>query len=456
MSRNGTLRRWIVLAVAPWLALAAPANAQVPGTDSAAAIRPAGDSAARTQHDRPAGIEAADSATSARLTEELRRILAPTVPAQTTHGISLPETAPASAPAASVWTSPAGADTVRHNGGARGPAGKPAPATTPPAPVMPAAVAAAVATAAGSDGKPGTAAPASNSPAATAAAPSASAAAAASTPTLGTPTTAPPTATPASAEPVVLGRPVAGFAPDVTRVEAGAGFIHAQLASQRVQLARKVADVPLRDAFLKAGLPYPPTRIYLRAFKREHELEVWAQRPDSSYALVKTLPICSLGGSGLGPKLHRGDEQVPEGFYHVVDFNPESDYYLSLRLDYPNAADRLRAGADANLGNDIYLHGGCRSAGCLPLTNGGIEQLYWLALQVRAGGQRHIPIDIFPARLDSARWAQLTQAFASRPDLLRFWSDLKEGYDAFERQHRLPDVAIDGSGRYRIALVTPH
>ena len=227
--------------------------------------------------------------------------------------------------------------------------------------------------------------------------------------------------------------------------------MRAQLASTRVIRARGMADAALRSAFQQAGVPYPGAAVYLRAFKREHELEVWGRKGDGSYALVKTLSICSLGGSGLGPKLHRGDEQVPEGFYHVVEFNPTSEYHLSLRLDYPNAADRARKGAD-DLGGDIYLHGGCKSAGCLPLTDTGIELVYWLAVQARFAGQQHMPIDIFPARMDASHWAQLSQAFAKKPDLLAFWRDLKAGYDAFEQTHRLPDIAIDASGRYRIAL----
>jgi murein L,D-transpeptidase YafK len=257
----------------------------------------------------------------------------------------------------------------------------------------------------------------------------------------------------------VLGRPIPSPQPDATRVAApnlatALAFVRDQLGSSRVKHAQATADNPLRAAFAKVGVTYPAARVYFRAFKREHQLEAWAIQSDGSFALVKTYSICSLGGSTLGPKLRRGDEQVPEGFYHVVEFNPVSEYHLSLRLDYPNAADLVRAEAQraGNLGGDIYLHGGCKSAGCLPLTDAGIEEIYWLAVQARAAGQREIPIDIFPARLDGTNWTQLAAAFANRKDLLAFWGDLKVGYDAFERTHRLPDVSIDAGGRYRVAL----
>lgn len=330
-------------------------------------------------------------------------------------------------------------------------AGRPvAPATTPAsAAPQPGAATAAAPTSSAPTGAAGTAAAVGGTPAASATTSLA--------PTVGTDAAA----APAAPVPGVLGKPITAFDPDVTRVAAPnvaaalATFVRGQLGSERVKHAQVTADAPLRAAFAKVGLSYPAARVYLRAFKREHELEVWGAQADGSFVLVKTYSICSLGGSTLGPKLRRGDEQVPEGFYHLVEFNPVSEYHLSLRLDYPNAADLVRSEAQraGNLGGDIYLHGGCKSAGCLPLTDAGIEEIYWLAVQARAGGEKEIPIDIFPARLDGEHWTQLTSAFAGRKDLLTFWSDLKLGYDAFERTHRLPDVSIDASGRYRVALV---
>lgn len=228
---------------------------------------------------------------------------------------------------------------------------------------------------------------------------------------------------------------------------AASPFLLSQLDFPRVRVARVAADGALRAAFAKAGLPYPASRIFLRAFKRERELEVWAERADHSYALAATYPICTLGGSILGPKRRQGDEQVPEGFYQIVDFNPQSEYHLSLRLDYPNVADRVRL-HDASLGGDIFIHGGCQSAGCLPLTDQVIEQVYWLAAQARAAGERAIPIHIFPARLTDANLTQLRGAFAARPDITAFWQNLKEGFDAFERTHRVPEIGVGSDGRY--------
>ncbi|HEX9107042.1 MAG TPA: L,D-transpeptidase family protein, partial [Longimicrobiales bacterium] len=336
------------------------------------------------------------------------------------------------------------------------------PAAAPPAPpAPPAAVAAASAGPAATSPAAATPALAGTPAAAVTPAPTTSPAPASAPAVASARSPAAPSAAAASAPAAgaLLGRPVPELARDATRVAPAAvasalnDFVRTQLSSSRVEVARAAAEAPLREAFTKAGLAWPAAKVYLRAFKREHQLEVWGERADGSYALVKTYAICSLGGSGLGPKIRRGDEQVPEGFYHVIEFNPSSEYHLSLRLDYPNAADLARAGAAADgLGGDIFLHGGCKSAGCLPLTDAGIEQIYWLAVQARAAGERQIPIDIFPARLDAASWEQLTAAFAGKKALIAFWTELKQGFDTFERTHRLPDVAIDANGRYHVAL----
>ena len=54
----------------------------------------------------------------------------------------------------------------------------------------------------------------------------------------------------------------------------------------------------------------------------------------------------------LGPKLREGDGQIPEGIYGIGYLNPNSSYYLSLKVTYPNASDRARAKKDGrtNLG----------------------------------------------------------------------------------------------------------
>ena len=222
-----------------------------------------------------------------------------------------------------------------------------------------------------------------------------------------------------------------------------------QLRNERVLEARVSARFNIKRLFHERGIRYPAAETYLRIFKRERSLELWV-RPtgEQQFSLLKTYAICALAGE-LGPKTRQGDSQVPEGFYFVDFFNPRSDYYLSLHLDYPNQRDRLTSGAP-DLGGDIFIHGGCNSEGCLAVTDEGIKELYWMAVEARAVGQQRIPVHIFPARLEAVDLQALQTAFSTRPDLPQFWATLKPAYDFFEQTRTLPAVAVDARGTYRI------
>ena len=218
--------------------------------------------------------------------------------------------------------------------------------------------------------------------------------------------------------------------------------------ADRSQQALRRRGAELRWLLAARGLPFPPREIYIRAFKRERVLEVWARESGPRFQQVLSLPFCAASGE-LGPKRRSGDGQVPEGFYHLDRFNPNSSFHLSLGLDYPNAADR-RQGAARDLGGDIFLHGGCASIGCIAVTDAGIEPVYLLAVGARARGQRQIPVHIFPARLDDSGVAWLRANHADSPALLAFWQSLRPGYQHFERQRSLPRVRVDARGVYRI------
>src|ERR1035441_2544753 len=51
----------------------------------------------------------------------------------------------------------------------------------------------------------------------------------------------------------------------------------------------------------------------------------------------------ALGRNPVGPKLRKGDSKTPEGSYTISGRNTASAYHRSLRISYPNAADRVRA-----------------------------------------------------------------------------------------------------------------
>jgi len=66
----------------------------------------------------------------------------------------------------------------------------------------------------------------------------------------------------------------------------------------------------------------------------------------------------ALGLMPEGPKQREGDFRTPEGRYFLEAKNPNSDYFLSVKISYPNEADRARARAEGvDPGGEIMIHG---------------------------------------------------------------------------------------------------
>lgn len=225
-------------------------------------------------------------------------------------------------------------------------------------------------------------------------------------------------------------------------------FRESQLREERVRAASERVGARMAERFEAAGLPYP-TDVLFRVFKTERLLEVWGLDPATGrYVLVRDYPVCAVSGH-LGPKTRRGDLQVPEGFYNIDLFNPRSRFHLSMRVDYPNASDLARGRFDDRMGGDIYLHGGCATVGCVPVTDRVIEELYLLAVDARGNGQATIPIHIFPSRMEGAPMRDLWEEAGGDWSLWRFWLSLKAGYDHFETHRQEPAITVDGDGFYR-------
>jgi hypothetical protein len=149
----------------------------------------------------------------------------------------------------------------------------------------------------------------------------------------------------------------------------------------------------LERQFAAAKVAYPPRRVAFLAFKTELQLELW---DDSGAAPRCVRDYTILGASGVvGPKMRRGDLQVPEGIYSATWLNPNSAGYLGIKLDYPNAFDREAARKDGrrDLGGDIFIHGHWYSTGCLAMGNEAVEDLFVLAHDV---GLARIEVVIAP------------------------------------------------------------
>ena len=226
-------------------------------------------------------------------------------------------------------------------------------------------------------------------------------------------------------------------------------FRQAQLNFTRVREAYNGKEKAVLKTLAEHSISRDSLRIYLRAFKTEKKIELWAKNTsDSVYTHIKDLPICDISGE-LGPKRRYRDLQVPEGFYHISDLNPFSKYYLSMQINYPNASDSIR-GVKGHLGNFIFIHGECVSSGCMAITNERIKELFVWCIEAYNSGQEQIDLTIYPAQLNDKTYAGLKTRFAKYKDEISLWADLKKSYDLFEQCKVPPVVKFLPDGKHEV------
>lgn len=120
-------------------------------------------------------------------------------------------------------------------------------------------------------------------------------------------------------------------------------------------------------------------------------------------SVVQRFPI-RLGGAPIGHKQREGDRRTPEGRYMLDYRNPNSAFFRSIHISYPNARDRANARRlGVSPGGAIMIHGqpnglpGPVSAaipydwtdGCIALSNDDMATL-WSLLRLPT------PIEILP------------------------------------------------------------
>lgn len=216
----------------------------------------------------------------------------------------------------------------------------------------------------------------------------------------------------------------------------------------RVSAARTRAGPRLTRALERAGVAHPRA-LLLRVFKADRVLELWAAAsPDGPLVHVGDHPVCASSG-GPGPKARTGDGQVPEGLYRVTTLNPWSQFHLSLRLDYPNAADRARNPGvpPGDLGGEIFVHGNCVTIGCIPIGDDAIEEVYLAALDTRTRGGE-VSVLVLPARPGTPRWGALMKGASGGNVAL--WRSLTGISDRLDASHRLPRVIPGADGTYLV------
>ena len=82
--------------------------------------------------------------------------------------------------------------------------------------------------------------------------------------------------------------------------------------------------------------------------------------------------------------------------------NPNSAYWLSFNVGYPNPLDR----AMGRTGGDIMVHGTCSSRGCFAMTNEQVEEIYAVMREAFQGGQKQVQFQSYPFRMTAGEHRQ--------------------------------------------------
>lgn len=225
-------------------------------------------------------------------------------------------------------------------------------------------------------------------------------------------------------------------------------FVDYQKSNSRCADAFRRMEDTLKKQFTAKKLNWPPNYIYIRSFKIDRQFEVWAKNDRKEpYKLFKTYKVCMQSGTA-GPKRMEGDYQVPEGFYYINEFNPNSHYHLSLGLNYPNASDRILSDS-VRPGAEIYIHGNCASTGCIPIDDIPVEEVYILSSYAKSAGQEFIPVHVYPYKYNVKKSAEVfAETVKAKPHVQKFAQSLKPAFDQFEEKKQVPLIMVNRAGEY--------
>ena len=227
-------------------------------------------------------------------------------------------------------------------------------------------------------------------------------------------------------------------------------FVDYQKSSVKISSIFNSMEDSVAKQFGEKKLTWPPQEMYIRSFKYDRQLEVWVKATAKEpFKLFKTYKVCMQSGT-MGPKRMQGDYQVPEGFYYINEFNPNSNYHLALGLNYPNASDKILSDS-LHPGSAIYIHGNCVSIGCIPISDIPMEEVYIIASHVKTSGQDFIPVHVYPVKYNVKKSAEyLAQTLQTKPALIDFAVRLKEAFNYFEEKKQLPLIIVNKKGEYII------
>lgn len=136
-----------------------------------------------------------------------------------------------------------------------------------------------------------------------------------------------------------------------------------------------------------AAVPAPPLRFpevdHILVEKSARTMTLFGV--DGSVSVIRNI---QLGDQPVGPKHFEGDENTPEGHFTIDYGNPNSNYHLSLHIDYPHAEHNAYAKAQGrSAGGLIMIHGqpnslpagripGDWTDGCIALSNEEMDALW--------------------------------------------------------------------------------
>lgn len=219
---------------------------------------------------------------------------------------------------------------------------------------------------------------------------------------------------------------------------------------ERVRAAFAEKNETITSQLAKAGLSVDDLHVLFVTYKDEDRLELFAKKTSgNTYRLLTSYKVCARSGQ-LGPKRRQGDNQVPEGFYQIDRFNPQSNFHLSLGLNYPNASDRVKA-TSKDPGGDIFIHGSCVTIGCLPMTDDKINEIYAYAVHARNNGQSNIPVYIFPFRMTDENMSRYSDLFKNSPAIVEFWRNIRPGYQSFNSTAKEIQFTVKDKGNYEFS-----
>jgi len=225
-------------------------------------------------------------------------------------------------------------------------------------------------------------------------------------------------------------------------------FLTEQKKFARVRSAFSEKEKLVRQQLNKLGLEENNFNILIAVYKESDEFEIYAKKKSEiNYRLLNTYRICSRSGKP-GPKREQGDYQVPEGFYNIDQFNPASNFHLSLGLNYPNQSDRRKSKA-SDLGGAIFIHGSCVTIGCIPMTDEKIKEIYIYAVLAKNNGQSSIPVYIFPFKMTDQNFNFYKEKYKGNNDLIGFWTNLKVGFDKFFKEKKELRILVESNGDYK-------